>query len=271
MKIIAHRGSNRKSQENSKAAFDIAIEEKADRIECDLQITKDQRIVIFHNEAIKINNSIVRIDQLNYLEAKEYIQLQCNYNLLTVEEVLEKYLPLIELNIEIKPSNPLLAQQLTPLIKQHQLREKIIVSSFQEQPLLYFRDHAPNIKRACLIDHSTLKQWPMTFSNYAPQVFMQKVATNIIHPYFQMIDDDFMDYACLKNWKVYTWATMADEQPDEAEEQWEELYLQKVDGHCTNLPGEFYQWAQEQKNKEASLLNRLKNIQQKTLRPDLNL
>lgn len=272
MKVIAHRGSNRKALENSSHAFDVAIAEKADRIECDLQISKDQQIFVFHDNGLTTSKGdFTCFDQLSYSDIKTFFQRRHKSDLLTIEEVLEKYLPAIELNLEIKPAHQRIATELSKILKTNSHRDKIILSSFQEPPLLVFRDLVPDIARACLIDASTLKQWPLTFSNYAPQVFMEKVSTNIIHPYFKMLNDEFMEQAELKGWQVYTWARMTDESADIADTQWTELCSYDISGHCTNLPAEFRQFITKQDTLKADLLKKIRNMQRRSLKLDLNL
>lgn len=45
----AHRGASQYAPENTMSAFDMALQLKATGIELDLQKTKDEKIVIFHD------------------------------------------------------------------------------------------------------------------------------------------------------------------------------------------------------------------------------
>lgn len=49
--VIAHRGSSASHPENSWAAFEVAVLEGADAIECDVQATRDGALVIRHDLA----------------------------------------------------------------------------------------------------------------------------------------------------------------------------------------------------------------------------
>ncbi|HEY7904982.1 MAG TPA: glycerophosphodiester phosphodiesterase [Casimicrobiaceae bacterium] len=51
-RVIAHRGSSAHHADNSWAAFEAAVAERADGIECDVQITRDGVIVVRHDLAI---------------------------------------------------------------------------------------------------------------------------------------------------------------------------------------------------------------------------
>lgn len=50
--IIAHRGASGEAPENTMASFKLAVQQKADAIELDVQRTKDGRLVIMHDNAL---------------------------------------------------------------------------------------------------------------------------------------------------------------------------------------------------------------------------
>ena len=50
--IWAHRGASAYAPENTLPAFEKAVEMKADGVELDIQLTKDDRIVVIHDETI---------------------------------------------------------------------------------------------------------------------------------------------------------------------------------------------------------------------------
>lgn len=52
-KIIAHRGASYDAPENTLAAFNLAWQQGADAIECDVQLTQDGKIVCIHDATTK--------------------------------------------------------------------------------------------------------------------------------------------------------------------------------------------------------------------------
>src|SRR5262249_60446763 len=50
---VAHRGASGNFPENTRLAFEKAIEAGADMIEMDCQLTRDGHIVVFHDERLK--------------------------------------------------------------------------------------------------------------------------------------------------------------------------------------------------------------------------
>ena len=53
MIIIAHRGASRKAPENTGAAIRRALNSQVDMIELDVQLTQDNRLVVFHDERLE--------------------------------------------------------------------------------------------------------------------------------------------------------------------------------------------------------------------------
>lgn len=51
-RVVAHRGASHAHPDNSWAAFDAAIAEGADAVECDVQLTADGRLVVRHDLAV---------------------------------------------------------------------------------------------------------------------------------------------------------------------------------------------------------------------------
>jgi glycerophosphoryl diester phosphodiesterase len=50
--VVAHRGSSGSAPENTVAAFEMALESGADIIECDVRLTRDEEVVIFHDRTL---------------------------------------------------------------------------------------------------------------------------------------------------------------------------------------------------------------------------
>ncbi|MDY5789975.1 MAG: glycerophosphodiester phosphodiesterase family protein, partial [Oliverpabstia intestinalis] len=52
MEIWAHRGASGYEPENTLEAFALAIEQKADGIELDVQLSRDGEIMVLHDEIV---------------------------------------------------------------------------------------------------------------------------------------------------------------------------------------------------------------------------
>jgi glycerophosphoryl diester phosphodiesterase len=70
--IYAHRGSSFDHPENTRAAFMAAISDGADGFECDLRLTKDNQVVIWHDSnMLRIANHKAVVAHTDYSEMKE--------------------------------------------------------------------------------------------------------------------------------------------------------------------------------------------------------
>ncbi len=245
MLVIAHRGNNKEEFENSFSAYERSVACGADRIELDVLLTKDGHAVINHDDHLM--HATGKNLYCSDLTRKEIAQLkQRNGDPVPfLDEVVERFLDRIQLNIEIKGNDPESARAVRDVVGKHRLVDKIVVSSFCPEPLIYLRDFCPNIVRACLTGDDELP-WP-NFSHLAILNFMHMTSSTIVHPRMGQLSEHFMDQCKSRSWRVYTWSPMIGE--DQSRESWWTMLKSlDVDGHCTNYPTEFILW---QKNEAA--------------------
>ena len=127
-RIFAHRGTTELgATENTIQSFNDAIACGADYIETDVQATKDDEVVVFHDEnlwrilGIKKRISDVTFDELRLLANDKGVQLP------RLEEVLAS-LPTARLNIDIKSIAA--AKETARLIHKFDAADRVLVSSF---------------------------------------------------------------------------------------------------------------------------------------------
>jgi len=107
--IIAHRGAKWKAPENTKSAFDTALAYPIQGIEFDVQLTKDEIPVIYHDRSLyKINRSRRRISDYTFKELENedwggwFSKQFHNEPLLSLENALQLYCHRTQLLVEIK-------------------------------------------------------------------------------------------------------------------------------------------------------------------------
>ena len=84
MLIIAHRGASGEFTEGSQAAYEAAITQKADGLECDLRLTKDNQIICYHDR------NTARLSKINLEIAKtNYAQLASEINPYRFDQLLK--------------------------------------------------------------------------------------------------------------------------------------------------------------------------------------
>jgi Glycerophosphoryl diester phosphodiesterase len=155
--IFAHRGSKCNRPENTLAAFQEALRVKADGIELDVHLTKDDQLVVIHDEKVNRTTSgkgrvrDLRLAELKQLDAGSWFDRRFNGEAIpTLEEVLkllknENFTGF--LNIELKTdiiNYPGIEEKIVELIAQETLPFTIIYSSFNLTTLQ--RLHALGVK-----------------------------------------------------------------------------------------------------------------------------
>lgn len=130
---IAHRGFSSHYPENTLEAFEEAKKAGADGFECDLRMTKDKKIVVFHDDSLKRLCGVKgNIESLEWSELKK-LKVFSKNPIPLLDELLENFPNLIK-NFEIKKSK--LASELISLlfekIGQQEQRAQIVISSFEE-------------------------------------------------------------------------------------------------------------------------------------------
>jgi glycerophosphoryl diester phosphodiesterase len=68
MKIYAHRGSRTNAREHSLAGYLNAINEGADGFECDIRLTKDNELLLWHDKdtaRFSENVQVIALQQVN--------------------------------------------------------------------------------------------------------------------------------------------------------------------------------------------------------------
>lgn len=247
MLVIAHRGANKEALENSWSAFELAIACGAARIELDVQLSRDGHAVVLHDDellrTLGVPGRISTSDRRDLAKLK----LRNGEPLPFLDQVIERLLPRIELNIEIKGPSEALAAEVARLVDPDRRRDAVIVSSFCAEPLLWLRRHNPDIQRACLWSADTF-QWPL-FATLAPQVFLDRIGTKILHPHMGLVTENLMDQARARGWTVFAWAPMVGEERDR-EGSWAALRTYGVHGLCTNYPRQLRHWLEEAANDE---------------------
>lgn len=162
----AHRGYSATYPENTLLAFERALETGVEQIELDVALTKDQHVVIIHDDTLerttdgqgRVNEhtlaELARLDAGSWKDSAYQGQ-----RIPTLEEVLERVSGQAWLNIEIKIHRhkaewiTRLTEKTLKLIRTHRAESWVVLASFDLRPLQFIRASAPGLK-TMLIDWS---------------------------------------------------------------------------------------------------------------------
>lgn len=138
--IWAHRGASGYAPENTLPSFEKAIELKADGIELDVQLTKDDKLVVIHDEWIDRTSDgkgwvkDFTLEELRHFNYNKTMPSFAHADIPTLEEVYELIRPTdLTINVEIKSGvvfYPEIEEKTMKLTRDMGMRERVLYSSF---------------------------------------------------------------------------------------------------------------------------------------------
>lgn len=150
--ITAHRGYSAMAPENTLPAIGLAIEHGADYIEIDVQKTKDEVLVLFHDRTLKrmagINKKIsdLTYDELSTIDlGSTYDDLFEGTTIATLEEALLLTKGQVKLNIELKSSEEDLGRLVVEMVESHGMLEDIVITAADYEAIKRVKEYDDEI------------------------------------------------------------------------------------------------------------------------------
>ncbi len=197
--IIGHRGASAIAPANTLKAFEKAIQLKADYVEFDIHISKDEKIVVIHDSdtfnttGVKGLIKDLTLDQIKNLDAGEGEKIP------TLRELISIARKKMGFQIEIKSIN--LLDKMIQILKEEDLLSTSIISSFMLDELLKLKLLEPSVKTGLLLPTELVR--PTLIKRK-----IVKVAKNnfySIHPHYNITDKEIVDLAHNNSLKVIVW------------------------------------------------------------------
>jgi glycerophosphoryl diester phosphodiesterase len=203
---VAHRGASGNFPENTRLAFEKAIEARVDMIEMDCQLTADGHIVFFHDERLKRTAGVggtvksKSLEQLKKLDVGQWKKRSFRgQRVLTLEEVLNIVEGKVDLCLDIKQfkdSQPGMEIKLLFILSHYNYLDQTIFSSFDYQCLDRVREFAPEA-RVGVIYGTGVKADPF--------VAAERLAASSIHVQRDVATQPFLDKAWEAGLDVHVW------------------------------------------------------------------
>lgn len=158
-RVVAHRGDSKHFPENTIEAFISAVKMGIDVIETDVHLSKDNQVVIWHDETLDRNtNGSGRIEDHS---VKELLEFDAGYTftkdggktfpfrgknikLCTLEEALVKC-PNQRFNIDLKTKDLRIVDEFIKVVRKHKAEHRVCCASFHLENLQAIREKAPDI------------------------------------------------------------------------------------------------------------------------------
>ena len=236
MKIFAHRGLSGFYPENTMLSFKKCINLDLYGIELDVQKTKDNHLVVIHDE--KVDRTFNSTGYVKNMTLKELKSLNSSFNgyennpeckIPTLKEVLILFKPTkFIINIELK-NNKInyknLEEDVVNLIKELKMERRVIISSFKMKSVKKIKKICPKLKTAYLISE---KFYKLRIKNL---IFYKMVSNkcSFANPSFVLIDKQFIKKCHGRDLEVLSYTV-------NNIENYQKLSNLKCDGIFTDYP-----------------------------------
>lgn len=246
MEIWGHRGASGYAPENTLSAFQLAVEQGANGVELDVQMTKDAQIVVCHDETINRTS-----DGSGYIKDMTLEQLkQFNFGnghgteekIPTIDEVLEVLgaysLPDFTINIELKNNVYQyygMEERLLDIVHRKGFDRKVLYSSFNHFSMQKIKAIKPDARVGLLYSDGFVQM---------PE-YCKALGIPILHPnIYTFLGSDIAKKCEEENIQVNVWTVNDDD-------DFERLARMNIHAIITNYPKEAIKYF---KNYEKGLL-----------------
>jgi glycerophosphoryl diester phosphodiesterase len=144
MDIIAHRGASSLAPENTILAIQKALDMRAVWIEIDCRLTKDRRVVVFHDDSLgrMAQTTAIPINSLTYKELSAY-EIGLGERIPLLADVLARIDNKSWLIIEIKETN--MIPELAAVIQSSGMIDRVAITSFLVSEIALFLKNMPQV------------------------------------------------------------------------------------------------------------------------------
>ena len=197
---FAHRGAPWAIEENTIPSFSKAIDFGCGGIEMDVQKTKDNYIIILHDDHIVFNNSYHKISELTYSTIKHIMRANQKPEPPLFSSIIPiiKKSPNIILNIEIKSkalNNYIIIHHIKTQLKENKVLSKCIISSFNYLLLLQMNFFFKEATSAFIMGRKRLEKRKLWIN----KLLIKMLGPQFIHANWKFLKNDFLDWTRNKN------------------------------------------------------------------------
>lgn len=227
-KLIAHRGLHKGIEipENSILAFEKAVE-KDYGIELDITISKDNQIVVFHDDTLnRLCNINGNIEEFDYAFLKELKLYESFEKIPLFSEVLELINSKVCLFIEIKKHKNIgvLENKLVELLNNY--KGEYYICSFEKEILNWFKKNKRDLKRGLIFESN-----PKKFQKYNKTLFLYKyfkTKPDFISLDFALINSNIYKFCVKKSLFISTWTVDSKELHEKLNSKVDAIIFEKI-------------------------------------------
>jgi glycerophosphoryl diester phosphodiesterase len=220
---IGHRGAAGEVPENTLASFESAIKSGINAIELDIRKTKDNYMVVFHDEKLKrLTGKNGSVNDYTLKELKTFKINNSNESIPMLDEALDFIDEKVDkILLEIKEVNT--EDKIIKIVKDKKLIDRVIIISFYENAIKNVKKIDPDIKTGLI------------YANYKSTHYKNPIEAAIslnasyILPLYHFTHTKNIEDAHKNNLKVIVWTI-------NTKKEAEEFKKKGVDGIASDYP-----------------------------------
>ena len=200
--IFAHRGGSLETSENTLESFQYALNIGSEYIETDVQLSRDGKVYIFHDDSLK---RVAGIDK-NFSDLPSHeidtIKIFNGNAIPTLEEALERF-PTTRFNIDLKTD--LVAEPALKILKKHNAQDRVCIASFSDARIDLARKYIPSICTSMgpnQILQIRLGAWNLI----NPKIISDCIQIPIYKYGIKLVSKTMVDYCHANHLKVHVWS-----------------------------------------------------------------
>lgn len=227
--VWAHRGASGYAPENTLPAFDLALEQGADGFELDVQLTRDDEVVVIHDETLERTtdgNGWVAdhsLADLKKLDASYGHERHAGTRIPTLGEVFDLVRDTVTMvNIELKNSRMAykgLEERVLALVEEHDMAHRVVLSSFNHYSLRHLVGLGSQLPLGALYSEPLWKPWQ----------YATKLGATAVHPALGATRRKIVEKSHEHDLAVHVWTV---NEPDDLKR----MVALDVDAVITNYP-----------------------------------
>lgn len=209
---IAHRGGGRQAPEETMPAYELALQNGADVIECDVHTSSDGVVVCIHDTTVdRTTDGSGPVNSMTWAQLQEldagyvfspdggqsYPYRDQGVRIAALDALLESF-PDAWVAIEIKQSQPPMLDEFLDVIDRHNAADRIVVASFDDLTIQTLRTERPELLTALALGEMFELQTAIGDPNYSPPAL-------IVQAPKAQVTRELLDFAHSLGMKVHAW------------------------------------------------------------------
>ena len=216
--VVGHRGAKGECAENTLPCIEYAVKIGVDIVEVDVRETKDEELIILHDEDFKrVAGVDLKPKNLTLREIKERIRVYGKHKVPTLSEVLD-FIKGTDVGLFVEIKEPSTTPKVVSYVEEYKLENKVSLISFYTEALEEVKALNPKLITGLIY--------------IKPQnaiIKAKKIKAELILPYYKVATPKAVAFAHRLKLKVVSWVI-------NDEMSFEKSYNAKVNAMATDIP-----------------------------------